>query len=31
MSTADATGARYSWGSDEHLFVEMAEALRIEA
>ena len=31
MSTADATGARYSWGADEHLFVEMDEAMSLEA
>ena len=31
MSTADATGARYSWGADEHLFVEMAEEMSLEA
>lgn len=31
MSTADATGARYSWGADEHLFVEMSEEMSLEA
>ena len=31
MSTADATGARYTWGADEHLFVEMAEEMSLEA
>ena len=31
MTTADATSARYSWGADEHLFVEMAEAMSLEA
>ena len=31
MSSADATSARYSWGADEHLFVEMAEAMSLEA
>ena len=31
MSTTDAAGARYSWGGDEHLFVEMAEEMSLEA
>ena len=31
MSTAGTTSARYSWGGDEHLFVEMDEAMSLEA
>jgi urea carboxylase len=31
MSIADSAGARYSWGADEHLFVEMSEAMSLEA
>ena len=31
MSTKEATGARYSWGGDEHLFVEVAEEMSLEA
>jgi urea carboxylase len=30
MST-ETTGARHSWGADEHLFVEMAEEMSLEA
>lgn len=30
-TTADKTGARYSWGGDEFLFVEMDEAMSLEA
>ena len=31
MSTAERSRARYSWGADEHLFVEMAEEMSLEA
>jgi urea carboxylase len=31
MSSVDTTSARYSWGADEHLFVEIAEAMSLEA
>jgi urea carboxylase len=32
MSTqAETTAARYSWGADEHLFVEVAEEMSLEA
>jgi urea carboxylase len=31
MSTAHATGARYSWGADEHLFVEVSEEMSLPA
>jgi urea carboxylase len=31
MSTKEVTGARYSWGGDEHLFVEVAEEMSLEA
>jgi urea carboxylase len=31
MSAAETAGARYSWGGDEHLFVEMAEEMSLEA
>ena len=31
MSSADATGARYSWGARRALFVEMAEEMSLEA
>jgi urea carboxylase len=31
MSTAEATGARYSWGADEHLFVEVSEEMSLTA
>jgi allophanate hydrolase subunit 1 len=31
MSTARATGARYSWGADEHLFVEVSEEMSLTA
>lgn len=31
MSATEARGARYSWGADEHLFVEVAEEMSLEA
>jgi urea carboxylase len=29
--TTSATGARYSWGADEHLFVELGEEMSLQA
>jgi urea carboxylase len=31
MTTADGTGARHSWGADEHLFVELDEEMSLQA
>lgn len=31
MTTAEGTGARHSWGADEHLFVELAEEMSLHA
>jgi urea carboxylase len=31
MSTTEATSARYSWGADEHLFVEVSEEMSLQA
>jgi len=29
--TTQTTGSRHSWGADEHLFVEVAEEMSLEA
>ncbi len=31
MSTAETTGARYSWGADDSVFVELAEEMSLQA
>ncbi|MFC6066645.1 5-oxoprolinase subunit B family protein [Streptomyces ochraceiscleroticus] len=31
MTTAESTTARYSWGGDEHIFVELAESMSLRA
>jgi urea carboxylase len=31
MTTAEGTGARHSWGADEHLFVELDEEMSLQA
>lgn len=31
MAESDTRGARYSWGADEHLFVEISEEMSLEA